>query len=56
MRVSRKFVRGGPTLTTFLLANEGSEKKRAIIGWRADDGPILNTGLVACDFSGDPDQ
>ena len=24
--------------------------------WRADDGPTLNAGLVACDFSGDPDQ
>ena len=24
--------------------------------WRDDDGPILNAGLVACDFSGHLDQ
>ena len=24
--------------------------------WRADDGPILNAGLIALWFSGDPDQ
>ena len=24
--------------------------------WRADNDPTLNAGLVACDFSGEPDQ
>ena len=24
--------------------------------WHPDDGPTLNVGLVACDFSGDLDQ
>ena len=57
------FFRGGPTLTTFFLDDEGWEDikylfKRAIIGppakaasetfrWRADDSQTLNAGSVA---------
>ena len=56
------FVRGGPTLTTHFLVDEGLggskyHYKRVIIGpsakrlmafrWRTDDGPTLNAGLVA---------
>ena len=57
------FVRGGPTLTTFILVDEGEKGskyhyKRAIIGspakrhlngvcWHADVGSTFNAGLVA---------
>ena len=52
------FVRGGPTLITFLLCWWGEvgskyDFKWATIGpfrWRADDGQILNDGLVALWF------
>ena len=55
------FVRGGPTLTG-ILVDEGGDKNTTKSGpssarqrnainmafrWRADGGPILNTGLVA---------
>ena len=56
-------VRGGQTLTFFLLIDKGREdpnttisgtssalQRNAIImafRWRTDDGPILNAGLVA---------
>ena len=56
------YVREGPTLT-FFLVDEGREDQNTTIGgpssafrWRADNGPTLNAGLVACDFSGDLDQ
>ena len=60
------YVRGGPTL--IFLVDEGREDQNTTIGgpssarqrnafcWRADNGPTLNAGLVACDFSGDLDQ
>ena len=60
------YVRGGPTLT--FLVDEGREdqnttiegpssaRQRNTFRWRADNGPTLNAGLVACDFSGDLDQ
>ena len=46
----------------FFLVDEGREDQNTTIGgpssfrWRADNGPTLNAGLVACDFSGDLDQ
>ena len=48
------FVREGPNMTTFFY-DKGREDpiyhyKRAF-RWRADDGPILNAGLVALRFS-----
>ena len=56
MRGSRNFVRGGPTLITFFLVNEGREDPSTTISvplssrWRADDGRTLNVGLVAAFF------
>ena len=61
------YVRGGPILM-FFLVDEGREDQNTTLGgpssarqrnafrWRADNGPTLNAGLVACDFSGDLDQ
>ena len=65
MRGSRKFIRGGPTLTHFFYFDEGRKDKNTTISgsssatqrnaismafpWRADDGLTLNAGL-------DPDQ
>ena len=68
MRGSRKFCQRGPALTTFFVVDEGREdsnitisgpssaRQRNGIKWSADDGPILNAGLVALLFSGVPDQ
>ena len=46
-------VRGGPTLI-FFLVNEGRKDPaghhRPAFCWRADDGPTLNSGLVALGF------
>ena len=50
-----KFVRGGPTLTTFFLTvDEGREDPSTTLSGpssarqrRVDDGPKLNAGLVA---------
>ena len=59
------YVRGGPTL---IFVDEGRENQNTTIGgpssahqrnafrWQADNGPTLNAGLVACDFSGELDQ
>ena len=53
------FVRGGPTLTTIFLIDEGREDPNTTINgstsahqqtqfkWRADVGPTLNADLVA---------
>ena len=50
------YVRGCPTL--IFLVDEGREDQNTTIGGpsSADNGPTLNAGLVACDFSGDLDQ
>ena len=45
------FSTGGPTLTTFvfqIMREKGSKYNKilAIIGWRLDDGPTMNVGLV----------
>ena len=52
----------------FFLVDEGREDQNTTLGGpssarqrnafrlRADNGPTLNAGLVACDFSGDLDQ
>ena len=42
------YVRGGPTLTFFLVYG-GREDQNTTIGfrWRTDNGPTLNAGLVA---------
>ena len=42
------FIREGPTLTTFFLADDYHYKRA--FRWRTDDGPTLNTGLVALRF------
>ena len=66
-RDPESYVRGGPTLT-FFLVDEGREdqnttkggpssaRQRNTFHWRADNGPTLNAGLEACDFLGDLDQ
>ena len=47
------FVREGPNMTTFFYDEEREDPsttyKRAF-RWRADDGPILNAGLVVLRF------
>ena len=45
------FVRGGPTLTTFFLVDQGREIQNITISGpflarQPDDGPTLNAGLV----------
>ena len=45
MRGSRKFYRGGPTLTFFLVVRGSKYLKK-----RADDGPTLNAGLAVLLF------
>ena len=67
MRGSRKLCQGMSNFD-FFLVDEGREDQNTTIGgpssasqrnafrWRADNGPTLNAGLVACDFSGDLDQ
>ena len=56
MRGSRKFCQRGSNFDNFFSRwGEWGSKyhyKRVIIGWRADDGPTLNAGLVALRFSG----
>ena len=60
MRGSRKFCQRGPNLIKiFFLVDEGMEDPNVTINgpssarqqnafrWRAEDGPILNAGLVA---------
>ena len=57
---SESLVRGGPTLTTIILVDEGREKAKIrpssarqrnsikmAFRWRANGGPSLNAGLVA---------
>ena len=61
VRIYKKFVRGGPTLTSFFLVDQGKEdqnitksgplpahQRNAIMAfrWRADDGPTLNAGFI----------
>ena len=64
MRGSRKLCQGMSNFD-FFLVDEGREDQNTTIGgpssarqrnWRADNGPTLNAGLVACDFSGELDQ
>ena len=54
MRRPRKFFRGGPTLRVFFEGREDPNNAKSVElsarqrnGWRADDGPTLNTGKVA---------
>ena len=62
MRGSRNLCQGRSSFDIFLV-DEGREDQNTSIGgpssafrWQADNGPRLNAGLVACDFSGDLDQ
>ena len=50
------FVRGDLTLTTFSFNDQIITISGQCVRWRADAGPTLNAGFVACDFSGDPNQ
>ena len=45
-REDQNTTKGGPS----------SARQRNAFRWRADNGPLLNAGLVASDYSGDLDQ
>ena len=55
----KKFMKGGRIQIPPISGPSSACHRNAIsmaFPWRADYGPTLNDGLVACDFSEDPDQ